>query len=337
MSFPPKPQAIATLITTNEFVPGAQTFFYSVKKTMAALLDGEYPPELLLLATRNVDTKHLSKFCHRIIIVDLIPSPHTSGNDTCSSNGWDYTKLHLWSLTSYSQILYVDADCLVLKDIFHLLRKGKHNSDHNVDMVTAVPDIHPPDKFNAGVLLFSPSRLVYDDMMEKIPTLPSYDGGDTGFLNAYYPGWFASSNRLPFRYNAQRSLYHTTKKQNPAYWDSIDSKLIIHYSSTPKPWMVAKSICQKVGNELESMWWDWYDESRYDGVKQKGKPTAAAAASPSCPNQKQQHWNVSARFKELRKQGLVSKDAMLQAKKDCGVHDNDVDVSGQVASLFGIQ
>ena len=50
-----------------------------------------------------------------------------------------------------------------------------------------------------------PSLTVFNDMLSKIHILKSYDGGDTGFLNAYFPEWYSSENssiRLPFGYNA---------------------------------------------------------------------------------------------------------------------------------------
>ena len=44
----------------------------------------------------------------------------------------------------------------------------------------AAPDVFPPDRFNAGVMVVAPSSIVLDDMLSKVPELPSYDGGDTG-------------------------------------------------------------------------------------------------------------------------------------------------------------
>jgi hypothetical protein len=43
-----------------------------------------------------------------------------------------------------------------------------------------------------------------------------------GFLNAFFPSWFEGppSSRLPFRYNALRTMYHMTKKK-PTYWAAV--------------------------------------------------------------------------------------------------------------------
>lgn len=44
----------------------------------------------------------------------------------------------------------------------------------------AAPDVFPPDRFNAGVMVIKPSQKVLEDMLAKVDVLPSHDGGDTG-------------------------------------------------------------------------------------------------------------------------------------------------------------
>jgi glycogenin glucosyltransferase len=80
--------------------------------------------------------------------------------------------------------------------------------------------VYPPDKFNAGVLLIRPNKSIFKDMMQKIAALPSHDGGDTGFLNSYYPEWYAgdSQTHLAFGYNAQRIVHWMTFDKQPGYW-----------------------------------------------------------------------------------------------------------------------
>ena len=45
---------------------------------------------------------------------------------------------------------------------------------------------------------------VFEDMIGKISSIVPYDGGDTGFLNGYFPDWYSkeAEYRLPFTYNA---------------------------------------------------------------------------------------------------------------------------------------
>ncbi|CDW86810.1 family gt8 [Stylonychia lemnae] len=146
-------------------------------------------------------------------------------------------------------IFYIDADCLIMQNPENIfLRDTKF---------AAAPDVFPPDKFNAG----EPSMKIFTDLISKIQILSTYDGGDTGFLNAYFPNWFESDSesRLPYGYNAQRTLYWFTIKRTDGYWKEVentkDGIIIIHYSSSPKPW----SSQQKGDLELE--WFKYYMES----------------------------------------------------------------------------
>jgi glycogenin glucosyltransferase len=80
-------------------------------------------------------------------------------------------------------------------------------------------------------------------MLSKINELPTYDGGDTGFLNVYFPDWYKSGVRLPYTFNCQRILQIFTQKRTDGYWNEVERKgiKIIHYSSSPKPW--TQTIC----------------------------------------------------------------------------------------------
>lgn len=121
----------------------------------------------------------------------------------------------------------------------------------------AAPDVFPPDKFNAGVLVLQPSAEVFQDMLSKTETLASYDGGDTGFLNAYFNDWYQrpASSRLSFGYNAQRTLYWFTHATRSGYWEATQPLKIIHYSSSPKPWECSSGARR---GDLEALWWREY-------------------------------------------------------------------------------
>lgn len=179
--------------------------------------------------------------------VSAASGPEARGKHFCHVAGWSLvglTKLRIWELVEYAQVLYIDADCIVMENLDEVFER-------DVDFAAA-PDVFPPDHFNAGVVLIKPNTAVLTDMLNKANEIVSYDGGDTGFLNAYYPNWFTSSpeHRLPFGYNAQRTLYWATYEKNPGYWESIKPMKIIHYCSNPKPW---DDPARK--GELEMLWW----------------------------------------------------------------------------------
>jgi glycogenin glucosyltransferase len=95
--------------------------------------------------------------------------------------------------------------------------------------------------------------------------LRSYDGGDTGFLNAYFPGWYGlpPAHRLPFAYNAQRTLHWLTYDKQPGYWEAVGQPKILHFSSSPKPW---ESGAGGRKGPLEMAWWQAYLAAQAAGL-----------------------------------------------------------------------
>jgi glycogenin glucosyltransferase len=279
---PVRPNAIATLITTDDFLPGVQTLLYSLHQKLPKPEQNAdanyYPPELIVLTTPNIsqqtkDALHPA-LCTRLIEVDPIPIPkHTNHSSAITSasageekNGkedatddlnashvasWSdkcgYTKLHIFAQHVYDKILYLDSDCLVQKDVSHLLNidigmisdtNNSSSSPRKGGLIAAAPDIFPPDKFNAGVMLLQPSLPLFHDLMTQSQSLTTYDGGDTGFLNAYFDDWhsYPAERRLGFQYNAQRFMHQCTYEKQPKYWDvAVGDIFVIHFSSSPKP------------------------------------------------------------------------------------------------------
>ena len=363
----------------------------------------DYPPEVIVLLSSKLKndasvSDRLRLFCTRIIEVEHISiingsSDNSDEGERNSSHvkSWDencgWTKIRLFELDEYDTILYIDADCLVVKDVCHLLRIGEddHEDRNNLNrrkgLVAAAPDIFPPDKFNAGVMVLRPSREVFDDMMSRLPTqgaendntkCSSYDGGDTGYLNSYYPSWYSSwpeYSRLSFGYNAQRLMYHYTYQNRPQYWDEgIDSLYIVHFSSSPKPWDAMRSsskdeestdflngedetnIQRLKGGKLEQMWQAAYERSQKYFMKTKRKQLASTKPSKQ-PAQPKQQTKVAMsepiqddpkrfnkRFKELRASGISLQEAMKKARTECGLDKLDnVDPTIAVGQMFGLR
>ncbi|KAB2058838.1 hypothetical protein ES319_A11G262000v1 [Gossypium barbadense] len=123
-------------------------------------------------------------------------------------------------------------------------------------------------------MVVEPSEAVFNDMMSKVNTLPSYTGGDQGFLNSYYSDFpnahvfdpnipqevlkvrpVPEMERLSTLYNADVGLYMLANK-----WMVDESELrVIHYKLGPlKPWdwwtfwlLKPVDVWQNVGERLE--------------------------------------------------------------------------------------
>jgi glycogenin glucosyltransferase len=177
----------------------------------------------------------------------------------------------------FTRIVYIDADCIVLGNIDELFDLTPRDEE----IFAASPDVFPPDKFNAGVMVITPNEDLFALLVVASSNLTSYDDGDTGLLNAFFHMWYNTESieiqalrnkllqyhpqfpevnqskikliRLPFGYNAQRTMHHFTKA-NPRYWKSISPLKVIHFCSSPKPW--ESGLGSKLCGELERLWWE---------------------------------------------------------------------------------
>mmetsp|Transcript_45158 Transcript_45158/g.81597 ORF Transcript_45158/g.81597 Transcript_45158/m.81597 type:complete len:285 (-) Transcript_45158:102-956(-) len=237
-------EAYVSLLTSDSFLMAVQALIASLKATGTAR-------RLLLLHTTQVSRPTLARLRGDSFLdlreVAAIPNPHQTDVPGWVNSG--FTKLRVWEQVDFDKLVYIDADCVVLERVDELFERPSP---------AFCPDVFPPDKFNAGVIVLSPSRELFEKMQERIAELPSHDGGDTGFLNAFFPDWYRWSerHRLPFRYNALRTMYWFTHK-NPGYWDSLKPIKILHFCSSPKPWdPEAKK------GDLEQLWWEHYLRSQ---------------------------------------------------------------------------
>lgn len=140
--------------------------------------------------------------------------------------GVTYTKLHCWLLTQYTKCVFLDADCLMIR-----------NSDElfGFPELSAAPDIGWPDIFNSGVFVFVPSRQTFDALIECALTQGSFDGGDQGLLNTFFKDWYNQgvSNRLPFTFNMSANVIYTYV----AAWKRFAKDIkIVHFLGSVKPW-----------------------------------------------------------------------------------------------------
>lgn len=109
------------------------------------------------------------------------------------------TKLHVFRLTRYSKVIFLDADVLPLRPLSHLF-----HLDHEF---SAVPDVGWPDIFNSGVMVLSPGENKFEELRELLNTKGTWDGADQGLLNE----WRGNNwNRLSFTYNTTPTAIYTS-------------------------------------------------------------------------------------------------------------------------------
>ncbi|AES61240.1 putative glucuronosyltransferase [Medicago truncatula] len=226
--------AYASLLYGDEFLLGVRVLGKSIRDTRSN-------KDMVVLVSDGVSdyAKNLLKADGWIVEkISLLENP----NQVRPKRFWGvYTKLKIFNMTNYNKVVYLDADTIVVRNIEELFKCGKFcaNLKHS-------------ERLNSGVMVVEPSTTLFNDMMSKVKTLPSYTGGDQGFLNSYYSGFpnahvfepdlsqeiletrpVPEMERLSTLYNADVGLYMLANK-----WMVDEKELrVIHYTLGPlKPW-----------------------------------------------------------------------------------------------------
>ncbi|ANK75770.1 hypothetical protein FA04_24170 (plasmid) [Ensifer adhaerens] len=213
------------------------------------LADGRYAIGAMALArslaaTSNVPllvlhtdpyTPHLLKHLPNVstLAVEPIDNPHTHGQTRFAGT---FTKLRVFELKGYDRVTFVDADCVVLKNIDDLfdLEGFWAAPDWGTDLTRA---------FNSGVFSFSPSDDISERVFSALPHSHSNDGGDQGFLNVVLS---PEVQWLPVEYN--------TLKRLPVYHPNmvnINDVKVLHFVGD-NPWDTYQFKSEFV--HLENIW-----------------------------------------------------------------------------------
>lgn len=131
-----------------------------------------------------------------------------------------FTKLWCFAMTPLQRLIFVDVDCLFLQSLDHLF----DSSDFLVapDYVEHTRTSH----FNSGMMAFTPTHLLEDEIFSRAPAAPSYDGGDQGSLNAVL---MRRVTFVPETNNLLRHYYYFSGRQ------TLDDVRMIHFI-VKKPW-----------------------------------------------------------------------------------------------------
>lgn len=97
------------------------------------------------------------------------------------------TKFAAWKLTQYDRIVFMDSDLVVVEPIDDVLY-GFSNATF-----VAAPETFPPDNFNSGFMVITPSMKTFDYLLEVNERIGSAEGGDQGvFNNGLCPEWYCT-------------------------------------------------------------------------------------------------------------------------------------------------
>ena len=172
--------AYATLISGSlDYLPGVETLLCSItrarkkaeKMHIAWLQVGE--PDFVAMVTKDLDVQAIRKRIEGIpyggttIVrpVADVAGPTFEGSERFRHT---YAKLHVFNLTAYERVVFVDADAVVLRDVgaLFLLDRARWCAaapDHGMRLQR-----DPVAKFNTGVLSVAPSAERFATLLARL-------------------------------------------------------------------------------------------------------------------------------------------------------------------------
>lgn len=279
-----RPLAFVTFLYGNAYVLPARVMMYSLRshQLKGALFEppGGVAGELdedVLEAAAAIRTRDKARMPHALALALVTPdvsaqaraqlhqdgvytlevrrvrNPYTGGDRYNSRFDDVLAKLQVFALEQFEKVVYIDADALVLGNIHDLFQCG--------DFCAAFIN---PCHFNSGVMVIQPSQALFEDMLRKLATTESYDGGDQGFLNVYFSDLFYAPGfgegdqhrggqlrRLPFGYHLDHIIYYPRLRWEVP--DRCGGLRIVEFMGVPlfKPW-------QWWTYPVMDLSWEWY-------------------------------------------------------------------------------
>lgn len=265
---PSTDEAYTTLLYGDAFLLGVRVLGQSIRETGTR-------KDLVCIASdaSEESIRTLEEDGWKVVVAETIQNPSTGPGHKFPKRFWGvYTKLSIFKMP-YKKVLYLDADTIVVKSIEDAFQCGGKTG--------FCVNLKHSEHVNTGVMVVSPSPQLFEAMMDKISTTPSYTGGDQGFVDNFFSD-FASAPvfrphlvvddpeanavkervgkglqgpygvemlRLPAEYNADVGLYLFNSER----WSIPESKLrVVHFTLGPiKPWNWWSSWLLKPGAQWQ--------------------------------------------------------------------------------------
>lgn len=210
--------------------------YYHGARALANSLRAVSDVPLLAMCTADTNAAALAASgIHCIDVPEILnPSSHKSRQARFAAT---YTKLNAFRLDFLDRVVYLDSDAIVKRSPDGLFDGFGFSAASDAGLDRPNGEI-----FNSGVFAVEPSRELFEDMLSQLKKLPSYDGGDQGFLNSYFSDW----HRLPIGTNTTKRIF----AHHSAIYNA-DEVTVLHYVGA-KPWQPAPQDGRYA--ELDRQW-----------------------------------------------------------------------------------
>lgn len=233
--------AYITLLSTLDYLPGVLVLHASLRQ-----VDAAYPLQVAVSTSipAHVDTLLQQKGMAVIRLPASIDIPAVFQE---KSGHWSHTfdKLHLFGLTAFEKLVYLDSDMMVLANIDELFDKP------HMSAVAAGRMVHPTwRRLNSGLMVIEPEADLPEKMaatlqkaITEVQAMGSQYLGDQDIINAYYNEWPNLKNlHLDDGYNMFYSDIDAYVERHgyvlsPQRQDDARLVRVVHFVGRHKPWM----------------------------------------------------------------------------------------------------
>ena len=246
-----KKYSYVTLLSNDSYVYGVTLLVESMKQ-----VDTKYPLCVMVTEKVSVPTiKILDELGVNHVNVTSIPTPdyifeHNMSIEPEISVIWKecLTKYHVFDMTEYDKVVFLDADLYIMKNLDHLFE---------LPHMTAAQDgeyfglWQGWPHFNSGCVVIEPSHQLFLDLLNfaadmKLDEMPDYVIADQEILNFYYKDW---PNQKELHLSKYYNIFgpYIDESQNE---DIKENCYFIHYVGR-KPW----TFWLRNPNETYSEYW----------------------------------------------------------------------------------
>ncbi|TKY69865.1 Galactinol synthase 1 [Spatholobus suberectus] len=275
-------RAYVTFLAGNgDYVKGVVGLAKGLRKVRSA-----YP--LVVAVLPDVPEEHRQILTSQGCIVrqiDPIYPPDNQVQFTMAYYVINYSKLRIWNFEEYSKMIYLDADILVFNNIDHLFdtqdgylyavmdcfceKSWSLSPQYKIGYCQQCPNkvtwpdemgSPPPLYFNAGMFVFEPNHLTYQNLLHAVKVTPPTLFAEQDFLNMFFQKAFKP---IPLIYNLVLAMLW----RHPENVE-LEKVNVVHYCAAgSKPWRYTgkeENMQREDIKMLVEKWWDIYNDESLD-------------------------------------------------------------------------
>jgi glycogenin glucosyltransferase len=177
--------AYVTLLCDNSGLANARVLAYGLKRAKA-----QFPLIIMTLPFATEGLEDLVSLGATIEKISMVPTPfkRSNGKRPSFQRLCKYSKIHAWSLTKYSKLVFLDPSLLVVQNFDEVFQYPEFSAVKVVG-----------DEFNTGMFVLEPSTTTHQEMLNVYKLAPPNYFGEQGFLNWFFQN--RTANVISTRYN----------------------------------------------------------------------------------------------------------------------------------------